>query len=591
LLSKIGINIIIVHGGGAEITNLSQQLGIETKFQQGQRYTDQNTLKVVMMSLVGVLNKEIVNLVNSSGGHAIGLCGVDNNLIKAKKYRPYGFDLGLVGSVDSVNSEFLNLLLQNNMLPVIAPVGVGESGELYNINADLAAAAIASAVGAEKLFYLSDTEGILVDGSLIPTLTNGKAQEYIRKGLITGGMIPKVSSAFEALDGGVKKVHIVNGCVKHSLLLEVFTNEGVGTQIIKDEEVSFFVKEKSEEGKAFGNEVLVQSKQDPSHFIDFQGLSKPKVEELFSLADYLRNTRKEKPLQGKSISMIFQKPSLRTRVSFEAGIAQLGGSSVFLSNEAIGLGTRERTQEVAKVLSRYGDGLVARVFGHDIVQELAAHADVPVINALSDLLHPCQVMADMYTIRQYDRLQEGLKVVFVGDGNNLANSWLEMAGIYPMHLVISNPKGYDPDSKLLNQAKLAGISCIELIEDPRVAIDNADVVYTDVWASMGQEAEAAKRKQEFSNYQINKELLRLAKKEVLVMHCLPAHLGEEITEEVLAAHQSVIFDQAENRLHIQKAILTALLTNELPGVMKPSSSSNVGITGENYEQAKASVYH
>lgn len=236
LLRKIGINIVIVHGGGREITDLSTKLGIETEFINGQRKTNEETIKVVMMTLAGSLNKEITGLINQWGGNALGLCGVDNNLIKAQKQpNDDGVDLGLVGEVATVNVAFLNSLLSQGLIPVIAPVGVGESGELYNINADLAAGSIAQALKAEKLVYLSDTEGVIVEDKLASTLTQSRAEQLIEWGVIGGGMIPKVESAFDALNGGVHKVHFINGKVKHSLLLEIFTDEGVGTQIIRDE--------------------------------------------------------------------------------------------------------------------------------------------------------------------------------------------------------------------------------------------------------------------------------------------------------------------------------------------------------------------
>lgn len=235
LLRKIGINIVIVHGGGKEISDLSAKLGIETHFVNGQRVTSDETMHVVMMTLAGSLNKEISGLINQWGGNAVGLCGVDNNLLKAEKVVQDGMELGLVGTVKEVNVEFLNLLLANGMMPVIAPVGVGESGEFYNINADVAAGAIAAALKAEKLVYLSDTEGVLVNGELASTLTRSRAEQLIESGVISGGMIPKVNSAFEALESSVHKVHFINGSIKHSLLLEIFTDEGVGTQIVHDE--------------------------------------------------------------------------------------------------------------------------------------------------------------------------------------------------------------------------------------------------------------------------------------------------------------------------------------------------------------------
>lgn len=235
ILRKIGINIVIVHGGGKEITDVAAKLGIETRFVDGQRYTDENMIDVVTMVLAGKINKEITRSINLNGGNALGLCGVDNSLLKVKKANTNGSDLGLVGEVVSVNVPFLNLLLTNGMMPVIAPVGPGEQGQLFNVNADLAAGAIAAALKAEKLVYLSDIEGILVNKKLISTLTKPEAFRLIEQGSIFGGMIPKVQSAFDTVAAGVRKVHIIDGRVKHSLLLEIFTDEGIGTQMIPED--------------------------------------------------------------------------------------------------------------------------------------------------------------------------------------------------------------------------------------------------------------------------------------------------------------------------------------------------------------------
>jgi acetylglutamate kinase len=234
ILRKIGVNIVIVHGGGKDITELASRLNIETTFVDGQRYTDEQMVSVVMMVLAGKLNKEIVNLINSNGGNAVGLCGVDNQLLRATRSMKNGVDLGLVGEVQTVNTNFLDLLSTNGMMPVIAPLAVGEEGKILNINADLAAGAVASALKAEKLVYLSDIEGVIVDGKLISSLTEAEAETLIQHGDITGGMIPKVRSGFATLNTGVNKIHIVDGRIKHSLLLEIFTDEGIGTQMIHE---------------------------------------------------------------------------------------------------------------------------------------------------------------------------------------------------------------------------------------------------------------------------------------------------------------------------------------------------------------------
>jgi ornithine carbamoyltransferase len=581
MLRKIGINIIVVHGGGREITELSDQLGIDTHFVGGQRYTDKKVLKSVVMSLSGSTNTDLVALINRFGGNAVGLCGVDNSLIRAKQHKPKGLDLGLVGEVESVNVDFINTLLASGAMPVIAPLGVGVGGEIYNINADLAAGAIAGALGAEKLFYLSDTEGILNEGQLVPTLTNTRAQQLINQGVISGGMIPKVNSAFEALNNGVRKVHIINGSTRHSLLLEIFTNEGVGTQIIREEKVfakSWQVSQNASE------HPKSSEKQD---FLDLMNLTKQDLEDLFQLSDGIKANPEFKPLRGKSVSIIFQKPSLRTRVSFEVGISQLGGTPVVLSNEGVGIGTRESAHDVAKVLASYSECIVARLFDHAVLEELAKNASVPVVNALTDLSHPCQVLADLYTIRQFGKLEPGMKVAFIGDGNNVANSWLEAAAIYPMHFVLATPKGFEPDKAILQRAIDAGISRIEIMQDPRIAADDADVLYTDVWTSMGQEEEGEKRRKAFKPYQINTDLVKLAHKDALVMHCLPAHRGEEITDDVMLGARSVIFAQAENRLHVQKALLTKLLSNEEP----LSAAHTIGAPRTKHEQAIETVHH
>jgi acetylglutamate kinase len=233
ILKKIGIRIVIVHGGGKDVTEMSGRLGIETKFVDGQRYTDDATMDVVQMVLAGKTNKDIVARINQHGGEAVGLCGADVDLLKVKKSMPSGHDLGRVGEVVGVNISFVGLLLNNGIMPVIAPVGVDGAWQTYNVNADIAAASIAASLQAEKLVFLSDVEGVLVNESLVHSIYKGDARQLIESGVITDGMIPKIRSAFEALDAGVQKVHLIDGRVKHSLLLEIFTNEGVGTELVR----------------------------------------------------------------------------------------------------------------------------------------------------------------------------------------------------------------------------------------------------------------------------------------------------------------------------------------------------------------------
>jgi len=264
-------------------------------------------------------------------------------------------------------------------------------------------------------------------------------------------------------------------------------------------------------------------------------------------------------LKGKTLAMIFQKPSLRTRISFEVGMYQLGGSALYLSPNEIRIGEREAVSDVANVISRYCDGIMARLFSHEHMLELARHATVPVINGLDDLLHPCQVMGDILTVWEHLRTLDDLKVAWIGDGNNVANSWINLAGKLPMTLYLAVPEGYEPNSHILQKALKAGISSIQVVHDPDEAAISAHVIYTDVWTSMGQESEKENRLKLFQPFQVNQHLVDLARKDVLVMHCLPAHRGEEITAEVIDGPHSIIFDQAENRLHIQKAIMAACM--------------------------------
>jgi len=259
-------------------------------------------------------------------------------------------------------------------------------------------------------------------------------------------------------------------------------------------------------------------------------------------------------LEGRILALIFEKPSLRTRVSFDVAMKQLGGDAIYLSPAEVGLGQREPVADVARVLSRYVDGIVARTFAHESVVLLAKYATVPVINGLSDAEHPCQVLSDLLTIYEKKGTLDGLTVGYIGDANNVADSLLLACALLGINFRIASPKGYGPKSKILARAKN-----ILVTDDPREAARGADVVYTDVWTSMGQEAEAERRRAAFSGYQVNAGLLSLAKKDAIFMHPLPAHHGEEIAEGLLDAPQSVVFDQAENRLHMQKAILVRLI--------------------------------
>ena len=269
--------------------------------------------------------------------------------------------------------------------------------------------------------------------------------------------------------------------------------------------------------------------------------------------------------KGKTLVMIFSKASTRTRVSFETGFHQLGGHPIYLSDQASQIGRGEPVRDTARVLSRMVDGIMIRTFSHESVLELAEEANLPVINGLTDLLHPCQALTDLFTIQEHQKVLKGRKLVFVGDGNNMAHSLMFACAKVGMHMVCASPKGYQPDPHIVKQAqedaKLTGAS-ITVEEDLLTAAKGADILYTDVWASMGQEDERAERIKALGGYQINQKLLDVARPECIVLHCLPAHRGEEITEDVIEGPHSVVFDQAENRLHVQKAIMALLMSDE-----------------------------
>jgi ornithine carbamoyltransferase len=298
----------------------------------------------------------------------------------------------------------------------------------------------------------------------------------------------------------------------------------------------------------------------PTHFISLLDHS---TEEIYALLDLARQVKLfpdnfRNACEGQSLAMIFQKPSLRTRVSFEVGISQLGGHGLYLGPKDIQLHRGETIADTAKVLSRYVDGIMARVFAHADVEELARQATVPVINGLSDLLHPCQVLCDLLTIREKFGTLKGLKLAFIGDGNNMAHSLMNGGARVGMHVSIAHPHGYAPVSDVVTAATQVAASnhgSIQVTEDPREAVADADVVYTDVWASMGQEEERQERLARFQGFQVDAALMALARPTAIFLHCLPAHRGEEVAAEVIDGPQSVVFDEAENRLHAQKAVM------------------------------------
>jgi ornithine carbamoyltransferase len=301
---------------------------------------------------------------------------------------------------------------------------------------------------------------------------------------------------------------------------------------------------------------------DRKHFLSIYDLSSEDIRKVVASGLDLKNKHHrgslDPLLKGKAMGMVFRKPSLRTRVSFEMGMVGLGGHALYISDEEIKLGRREAVSDVARVMSRYVDVIMIRTYDQGEIEALARYASVPVINALTDMYHPCQVMGDVMTVVEHKGKIEGLKIAFLGDGNNVANSWLNAAAKLDFKLVLGMAKGYEPDAGVVERARNDGAG-IEITYDAMEAVDGADVIYTDVWASMGREEEINKRKADLGHLQVNDRLVEAAKGDVIVLHCLPAHRGEEITDSIMDGPHSVVYDEAENRMHIQRAIILELL--------------------------------
>lgn len=300
----------------------------------------------------------------------------------------------------------------------------------------------------------------------------------------------------------------------------------------------------------------------PKHFLHISDYSKEELIDILILAKELkqkfRNRENYTPFKNRSLAMIFAKPSARTRVSFETGFEWMGGHALFLGPNDIGIGKRESIKDISRLFSRYNDMIMARLFDHEHILELAKHSSIPVVNGLTDYNHPCQIMTDIFTIWEHKKRFENLKICYVGDGNNIVHSWLQLASKLSINFVCICPEGFTPDEKTVELANSGGGSEIEISHDPHTATQNADVVYTDVWASMGQKEEAGSREKIFQPFQVDKSLMESAGESALFMHCLPAERGREVTDGVMEADYSIVFDQAENRLHVQNAIMVSL---------------------------------
>ena len=298
------------------------------------------------------------------------------------------------------------------------------------------------------------------------------------------------------------------------------------------------------------------------HFLHIADFSKDELWNMLHLAKEIKtkfhNREDYKPFKDLSLAMIFAKPSARTRISFETGFTWMGGHALFLGPNDIGIGKREAIKDIARVVSRYNDVIMARLFDHQHILELAEYSDSTVVNGLTDYNHPCQIMADILTVWEHRGNLDDMKITYMGDGNNIVHSWLQLASKFPMHFVCCGPSGFEPDEKTVRMVEESGISTFELSHDPISGTHGADVVYTDVWASMGQKEEAAERERIFADFQVNETLMDNTGKDTLFMHCLPAERGREVTDDVMEADYSIVFDEAENRMHAQNAIMVTM---------------------------------
>ena len=298
------------------------------------------------------------------------------------------------------------------------------------------------------------------------------------------------------------------------------------------------------------------------HFLHISDYSRDELWEILKLSkivkDKFHNREDHKIFHNKSLAMIFAKPSARTRVSFETGFEWMGGHALFLGPNDIGIGKREAIKDISRVFSRYNDIIMARLFDHEHIIELAAHSTIPIVNGLTDYNHPCQIMADIFTVWEHLKDIENARIVYMGDGNNIVHSWLNLSMRFPLDFVCCCPEGYEPNQDLVKQAIESGVSKVTITHNPMVAVKGADVIYTDVWASMGQKEEAEERERVFREFQVNERLMRLTGKDTLFMHCLPAERDREVTDDVMESNNSIVFDQAENRMHVQNAIMILL---------------------------------
>ena len=298
------------------------------------------------------------------------------------------------------------------------------------------------------------------------------------------------------------------------------------------------------------------------HFLHITDFTADEIWETLNLAKELkvkfRQREDYKPFKNKSLAMIFAKPSARTRVSFETGFEWMGGHALFLGPNDIGIGKREAIKDISRLFSRFNDLMMARLFDHQHILELAEYSEIPVINGLTNYNHPCQIMADIFTIWEHREYLDDLKITYVGDGNNVVHSWIHLAERFPMKFICACPEGYEPNNEIVQRCNKVGLSSVEVLHDPVAAVKSADVVYADVWASMGQKAEVEEREKEFKQFQVNEELMAATGKHTLFMHCLPAERGREVTDGVLEADYSIVFDEAENRMHVQNAIMVKL---------------------------------
>jgi ornithine carbamoyltransferase len=570
--------IVLVHGGARALDELLSKLDLPITRAAGLRVTPDDQIDIVVGALAGIVNKHLVAMLTRAGARAAGVSLADGGLAAADRMPPVdGIDLGHVGVVTQGDPTIVRALLDDGMLPVISSIALDHDHHLVNVNADDAAAGLARTIGARALVFLTGAPGVLdATGATIASIEVDRVEALIDSGVITDGMVPEAAGSRTRRGGGRCTRHhhglqpaAASLCGSprrdgrghgHSLRIQCTraTTNGTAFRMSRSTYAALSPPELS-----MSSTLEAKPSMTTSDLLTLADFDPSRIKAIFDLAAKVKSdiSPYRDRLAGGAIVLLFEKDSLRTKVSFEVGIAKMGGHPIYHNHMDCRIGERESVADYARNLERWCDCIIARTYGHDVLEEMAEVSTVPIINALSEKYHPCQALTDLFTFAEHRGSFEGGKIAFVGDGNNVCHSLMLACAKLGVSTTVISPAGYKPDDDVVELAtQFAGASgaSVELTDDLG-AVAGHDAIYTDAWVSMGFEAEAAQRHVAFAKYQVTAGIMREAGPQALFMHCLPAHRGFEVTAEVIDSEQSVVFDQAENRMHVQNAVLLELL--------------------------------